>query len=868
MFSSSSSSSSNNRRLPLAILFHTPPNPLIQQQLPPTLSPNVSSNSSIRINSPLTSSSLSSTTTNIMSNISSSTNSSIHTSTPSFSSSSSFTPSLNSLSFSSSNPNPLKPRSRSNSNSSSVSNGGLHEFVSSPTAEEVEIENDEEKRKRTKSMASLAKQLKKISNQPGETINQPISSESSVIANTPQKVEKVEETPSETIVVGLKRRVSSFLFRKSLNQETLSANGGSFRIPAASSPSRKSLNVISNTNPNESNTYTSSSPQFGKATVSNNNQSNPIQRTNSKTRSFFTSKKKKHQSMEHEVSSNVSNKKNRHSSSSNVAGMCESPDTGSLFSFDIGTVDATTNTTSNDNVSSTDADCISNFGGNNQKSLVLEDLEHATPEEMGNIDSMRVKFLQFISNEFVRNPNTKGLPENDFLVKLYFMDFMYDGISLKISRKLTNLLSILHQIDSLCKFLLTKFDKHSQLWREIIEDQATSLKYPYLECIVTDTIENDVQRMSQSYWLTHQRLCKFLKETYEVYVKNNHKPLEQLDENQSHSTNLKKQIQLLCDMFFIDLEDQFMLFQAKNYKYIKKWIGEGVKNKTIPNQVIEIYKRDREHNEKMQNEFKIQAEDFTTKHVIDKDWKFMKYFSNELSHHWFLTYSQLGKLANWNSFADFSSDNLNLRISKMIGYIDQPIEQVAKSFNYDNHLQYQFKNMKWSSYNTIDDSNSLLKYPSVLMSGVYESGSIFSSRNMQLVFSSKSSFVGEELTEMQTIFKSCETVKEKSKKDIIKIKMPLLGIRILLKIDENRTRVTELRFSNLGGFLNSKIVIFNPISTKKSCLETYNSLLSAIAAHEGKGMPSSQDNNLMRLWVDYCNHYAGINVVEKYKSIR
>lgn len=34
--------------------------------------------------------------------------------------------------------------------------------------------------------------------------------------------------------------------------------------------------------------------------------------------------------------------------------------------------------------------------------------------------------------------------------------------------------------------------------------------------------------------------------------------------------------------------------------------------------------------------------------------------------HGFLTFSQIGKVAYWNSFLDFSSDNLSLRMSKMI----------------------------------------------------------------------------------------------------------------------------------------------------------------------------------------------------------
>ncbi|KAG2386340.1 hypothetical protein C9374_002786 [Naegleria lovaniensis] len=689
-----------------------------------------------------------------------------------------------------------------------------------------------------------------------------------------QHPENSHEKPS------LKRRMSSFLFRKSLTHEPSEVTK-SFKL--STNAARKSLTGA----------VTASSPQLnGENAHMPKQTSSSISKSSrqSWSKSFFSSKNKVKENVH--LMSNVSSaqqqglKNSTHhpspqpqhsrfssgSSNSSAAltivhsngfGLSESPDTSSS-SFDFATLDASV-----DNVSTGgDLTYIEPTSSNNfsKKNILTEEFANVQ-HQFGSIESLRATFLQFISNQTGLNSSTSKtysntpvrILENELLIELYFMDFMYGNSSGKLSRKLTNSSSILSHLDSFCKFLLSKFDRQSQLWRDIIEDQASHLKYPFLECMVVEAIDNEDESQP---WMTHQRLGQFLKHSHEYYVKS----VSDLPED-FQAGQLKKQIQMLCDMFYVELDDYFMIFQSKNYKYMKQWISEGLKHKVLPNHVIELYRKDKEYHDKMQSDFKITPEDFTVDHVIDRDWKFMKYFCNDFSSHWFLTFSQIGKVTYWNSFSDFSTDNLSLRMSKVVGYFDYPIEHVAKALANDDHLQYQFKNMKWSSYSSINESNSLHKYPSVLMSGSFDSGSLFLSRSIQLVFSTKCNFCEDELVEVQTFFKTCDVMKEKSKKDLIKIKMPLLGMRILTKLDNHRTRFVEVRFSNLGGLLNSKIVLFNPLTSKKTCLETYQGLLDAIKRSEQQGfpLPSSETNNLMRLWKEYCKHYFNMDIGEKYK---
>ncbi|KAF0977573.1 hypothetical protein FDP41_003565 [Naegleria fowleri] len=700
------------------------------------------------------------------------------------------------------------------------------------------------------------------------------------------------QTPTTHEKPSLKRRMSSFLFRKSLTHEQSEATK-SFKI---SNAARKSL----------TGSVTNSSPQLNGQTVThlpNKQATKSISKSSrqSWSKSFFSSKSKFKENI-HSTTSHSTQiiphqqqqaLKNHHhpsqslhyhsrlssgSSNSSAAltivhsngfGLSESPDTSSS-SFDFATLESASvdNASTGGDLTYVEPSSSTNTNGSGKKNILSEEFANVQ-HQFGSVESLRATFLQFISNQTLFQMNSSNsssstlkaarVLENELLIELYFMDFMYGNNSGKLSRKLTNLSSILTHLDSFCKLLLSKFDRKSQLWRDIIEDQASHMKYPYLECMVVDTIDNDDECHS---WMTHQRLGQFLKHTYEYYVKS----VSDLPED-FQAGQLKKQIQMLCDMFYVELDDYFMIFQSKNYKYMKQWISEGLKHKVLPNHVIELYRKDKEYHDKMQGEFKITPEDFTVDHVIDSDWKFMKYFCNDFSSHWFLTFSQIGKVTYWNSFSDFSTDNLSLRMSKVVGYFDYPIEQVAKALANDDHLQYQFKNMKWSSYSSINESNSLHKYPSVLMSGSFDSVSLFLSRSIQLVFSTKCHFCEDELTEVQTFFKTCDVLKEKSKKDLIKIKMPLLGMRILTKLDNHRTRFVEVRFSNLGGLLNSKIVLFNPLTSKKTCLETYQGLLEAIKRSEQQGfaLPNCEKNYLMRLWKDYCKHYFNMDIIEKYK---
>lgn len=345
-----------------------------------------------------------------------------------------------------------------------------------------------------------------------------------------------------------------------------------------------------------------------------------------------------------------------------------------------------------------------------------------------------------------------------------------------------------------------------------------------------------------------------------------HKYLAQvLDEcKQDTYEILEAKLTEIIHMFMMELGDYFNLFCYKNAKSIEKWLEEfltlhrkkskfGSSNKST----LELYADKLKKNKILLEQYKIDPEDLNIKYVIDSDFNFIDFLSREHTDDWNINYMDLDKheyLVSWNSNHDYSSD-LELRNSKIVGYINESIDDVVSATHYDTHIEYIFQDIEWHEYIPIRKEVSTQKYPCAIMTCIFKFG-FFAPRGIQFVDSSRTTFSENHMVENVMLFKSSDYVKDASNKDLIKC--PFLGARTYYRLDVDRTRYVEVRSANLGGFLNKKFIYTNPISAKKLCLQNYNGIMLALKKYKeyGKAIPSPSNNYLSKILHDYINHYC------------
>ncbi|EFC37898.1 predicted protein [Naegleria gruberi] len=549
----------------------------------------------------------------------------------------------------------------------------------------------------------------------------------------------------------------------------------------------------------------------------------------------------------------------------------------------------------------------------------------------GSVDALRNRFLDFVKScgsqsKHLKNPQL----DEEFEVKLLFMDYFYDGSTRKPSKLLKDVPTVLTLLDVYCHHLVFHFDD----WHSLPESED---EYPYFKHIV-ETVIPDKEKFK---WMNHSRFEQFLIEKYQDAISKDYPPLRSdeillnqqetkekessfsttteqtnnsldnlharptisllpensyqeteelrrdsvasddsstsdsnvvITENSSnpipkptHRVGVLEEIHMLCDMFFYELEDLFVLYQEKNQNYVHKWVQLGLKNGSIPTYVIEVYRKKLEYNESTQSQFTVDASDFVSQHVIDKDWKFLRYMCKEYSPDWYCSYKDIGNVVQWTTKRDYTTDNLKLRNSKIVGYINLPMEDVVKSFSFDHHFSYAFENIEFHNYHPINASNSLHKYPSATVSGTFNLSSVFSKRSIEQVISCRSVFVGNELTEHMILFKSCDLSPNESSNSK-KGKVKFMGLRLVSKIDNNRTRYCELRSGNLGGVLNSSLIINNPIINKKVVKGVHGGLINVLKLLKNNGFPfpDEKENHVARVWIDYCKQYCNVDVKSLY----
>ena len=477
--------------------------------------------------------------------------------------------------------------------------------------------------------------------------------------------------------------------------------------------------------------------------------------------------------------------------------------------------------------------------------------EHVSSEdkEIRSIYELRNKFLDFCEKQ----DHLAG----EFEVKLTFLEYFLDPVSEKVLGEKTfkTVEDVLIRLEKFCKQII-----NTRMASDLVEfeKQRNESKDQYLFYLKT------MPAQLSSRVFKHEYLKEFLQNQMTLCLEKKPQTLRGNDTNKE--IGIIDEIQWLADMFLIELGDWFAFFEQKHSKHVYKWLNNSVHNQSLPKYVLEIYRRKKELDEKAMSEFRFNTEDLNMKHVIDYDWKFTKWMCKELNNNWYLTYSGMPQFMQWNSDEDFSTDNMELRNSKIVGYLDYTLDDVVKSTHYDTHLEYCFQNVEWHHYTPINQSSSLQKYPAALMTATFDFGPLFALRGIQFVFSSKSQFLGKRMIENAFLFKSSDYVKHQETKDLIKI--PFVGTRIYSMIDKNRTRYVESRTCNFGGFLNKKFIYTNPLSAKKFSSDNFNGISKAIKLNKEKGFPAPdfEKNYLAKIWYDYCKHYCDVDLQSQYSN--
>jgi len=426
------------------------------------------------------------------------------------------------------------------------------------------------------------------------------------------------------------------------------------------------------------------------------------------------------------------------------------------------------------------------------------------------IKKLRDKFLTFVLD-------TKPDLYHEFEIKLHFLDLVSYDAKFNSEKYKTQELCI-QGLEEFCK---TLFQGKQSLNYDISDDDS------YIER----------QEGKQIY--KHKYLAKVLREckqdTYEVLV-------EKLTE--------------LIHMFSMELGDYFTVFCYKNKKSLEKWLLKHIR--VLPKAVLELYYDKIKKNSIILEQYKIDPEDLNIKYVIDSDFNFIDFLSREHTEDWNINYMDCNNheyLVSWNSNHDYSEE-LELRNSKIVGYLDEAIEDVINACHYDTHIEYIFQDVEWHEYIPIRKEVSTHKYPCAIMCCVFKFGPFFAPRAIQFVDSSRSMFIGDHMIENVMLFKSSDYIKTASNKDLIKC--PFLGARTCYRIDTDRTRYVEVRSANLGGFLNHKFIYTNPISAKKLCLQNYNGIQTALKKYKeyGRAVPSPTNNYLSKILHDYIKQYC------------
>ncbi|KAL9650689.1 hypothetical protein ABK040_001745 [Willaertia magna] len=498
-----------------------------------------------------------------------------------------------------------------------------------------------------------------------------------------------------------------------------------------------------------------------------------------------------------------------------------------------------------------------NFGANFGQNSKAEKNERTLMNELdGNVEELFYAFFDYIKD------NYNSYLRDELRCKLLFLEIFLNIETLKLNNFL-NINEILKKIDYFCEYFFIG-DKTITI--------GTSL-FPFLE--------NLINNIDKFIFLKHLKLKNFLQQCFQFTSKLFH--VENL-------TEIINELQLICNMFQIELNDYFINFQHKNIKFISKWyelihvnyknLNQNIfkcldnSNKQINNQINEL------------NTIKLLNND----NNINNYFNFLTLLSNEhLLSNWNVFNNNSERLHKYHKFSYYTLDakeiinNLNngnsvimnelleqqqdLQIFKTINYLDNyRMEDVIKATHNDHYLENAFPDLLWKEFtHSIISEDNLQRntYPF----GKFEYENDKDVKYNYLV-SCKSLFspltfdiVSDMIFYKTTNENNNNNNKKQQQKDIN------FGIKIITKLDDYKFRYIHLLISNTKSNHYSTNQLNQLLRTFIN--DTCNVIEKTIKQSEDRRFPiPSEFNYLMKIWSDYCKHIEGVDIRKKLIGVK
>ena len=454
------------------------------------------------------------------------------------------------------------------------------------------------------------------------------------------------------------------------------------------------------------------------------------------------------------------------------------------------------------------------------------------------LEEMREQFFKYLQSfEYELEARAKVL----FLIK--FMD----ASSLKIKSTITSRQVVMEMIDEFCRDLMLELEIPTSNIEISINTGGEGNPFHFLTSLIMH-LKNRTAKL-----FSHERLESFLKKQHECYSKNIEIPLHTDPNDKLIGIGMLDEIQIIIQMFLHDLEDWFNIFQVDEEKFINKWIKTNLEPKKLPSSALHILLKKRDLFKHAEKDHRFSAEDLSVKFVIDSDWKAINYLTKEFSPDWYPTIKNRGKLMQWSTKADYTVGHLESKTFKMVGKLENSLEECVKALHTDDHLSSVLKNVTFNQSEPINMTSSQQKYSIATLSSDFEI-SLFPKRALDMVLSSQASFVGGEITECLLLMKSYDSGDSRTR-------LPMIGARLLQKIDNNSTRYIDFRMINLSGIMATSIGW--DMARKKFATMIDTGLKEAISRAQKKNFDIAiEKHKIFKTLYDNCKQHQHVDIKE------
>ncbi|KAL9644766.1 hypothetical protein ABK040_012420 [Willaertia magna] len=436
---------------------------------------------------------------------------------------------------------------------------------------------------------------------------------------------------------------------------------------------------------------------------------------------------------------------------------------------------------------------------------------------------------------------------NSIFQKLLFLDEFYDPSKERL-RKILYFEDLFYSLEKFLQKLLKPTIG-------LINSTNDNL-YPYLMYLSNN---NNKENINNILLKEHLYLNDFIKEVQ--FLTNNMSLVNNNDISDKLINNLKR----LIEMFSIELNDHFNIFQENQHKIITKWFTTTFtqnNNNLYPKYILENIQKRKKRIDFYLNKKQLNDDDFNIKNILDTDFEFINYLSEYTNGIWQLK-SSLNKdfITTWKSDKNFTTIP-NTRLQKSMGYVNFKIEDCCKAISHDdvyNSSQMTIEECSHHNYESINPNNSLRKYPTYIHTAIFDFGTkIFRKRSLENCISVKAQFIGGQLQSFIQIYKTCcHVMKELTNDEPLKI--ITFGAKIFYRVDKNRTFYQEVKMGNIKGFLNNNLILNLSLNklAKKMNKNLQEIVLKMINNQMSK--PLDESNFGWKAIVEYCKHYYKID---------